>query len=66
MKAGLKVKHAAFAILPALSLTACGGGGGSTMARLAAFSSSTCQVEADTNGDGIYDWNSGVMNWSDL
>lgn len=40
--------------------------GGSTMARLAALSSSTCLVEADTNGDGIYDWNSGVMNWDDL
>lgn len=40
--------------------------GGSTMARLAALSSSTCLVEADTNGDGIYDWNSGVMNWNDL
>ncbi len=40
--------------------------GGSTMARLAALSSSTFQVEADTNGDGIYDWNSGDMNWDDL
>ncbi len=40
--------------------------GGSTMARLTALSSSTCQVEADTNGDGIYDWNSGVLNWDDL
>jgi len=40
--------------------------GGSTMARLSALSSSTCQVEADTNGDGIYDWNSGVMHWDDL
>jgi hypothetical protein len=41
-------------------------GGGSTMARLTALSSTTYQVEADTNGDGTYDWNSGVLNWSDL
>ena len=40
--------------------------GGSTMARLIALTSTTYQVEADTNGDGIYDWNSGVLNWSDL
>lgn len=41
-------------------------GGGSTMARLTALTSMTYQVEADTNGDGIYDWNSVVLNWSDL
>ena len=41
-------------------------GGGSTMARLTALSSTTYQVEADTNGDGTYDWDSGVLNWSDL
>jgi hypothetical protein len=42
-------------------------GGGSTMARLTALSSTTYQVEADTNGDGICDdWYSGVLNWSDL
>jgi hypothetical protein len=40
--------------------------GGSTMARLTALTSTTYQIEADTNGDGIYDWNSGVLNWSDL
>ena len=40
--------------------------GGSTMARLTALSSTTYQVEADTNGDGTYDWDSGVKNWSDL
>lgn len=37
--------------------------GGSTMARLTALSSTTYQVEADTNGDGFYDWDSGVLNW---
>ncbi|MBC2710155.1 MAG: hypothetical protein HGJ94_03865 [Desulfosarcina sp.] len=40
--------------------------GGSTMARLTMLSSTTYQVEADTNGDGTYDWNSGILNWSDL
>jgi hypothetical protein len=40
--------------------------GGSTMARLTALNSTTYQIEADTNGDGAYDWNSGVLNWSDL
>ena len=43
-----------------------GTAGGSTKARLTALSSTTYQVDADTNGDGIYDWNSGVLNWSDL
>jgi len=38
--------------------------GGSTMARLTALSSSTYQIEADTDGDGSYDWDSGVLNWS--
>jgi len=40
--------------------------GGSTMARLRALTSTTYQIEADTNGDGVYDWDSGVLNWSDL
>ena len=43
-----------------------GSEGGSTMARLAALSSTTYELEADTNGDGSYDWYSGVLNWSDL
>jgi hypothetical protein len=37
--------------------------GGSMKARLTALSSTTYQVEADTDGDGSYDWNSGVLNW---
>lgn len=40
--------------------------GGSSMARLTALSSANYQVEADTTGDGTYDWNSGTLNWSDL
>lgn len=23
-----------------------------------------CEISADTDGDGVYDWNSGVLNWS--
>lgn len=41
-------------------------GGGSTKAQLTALSSTTCEVDADTDGDGEYDWNSGVLNWFDL
>lgn len=37
--------------------------GGSTKARLTAITASTYRVEADTNGDGSYDWNSGTVNW---
>lgn len=40
--------------------------GGSTRARLEAHSATLCQVWADTNGDGNYNWDSGVINWSDL
>jgi len=37
--------------------------GGSTKARLTAISASTYRVEADTNGDDAYDWDSGTLNW---
>lgn len=40
--------------------------GGSTMARFTALSSTTYQIEADTTGDGIYDWDSGVVGWNDV
>jgi hypothetical protein len=36
--------------------------GGNTKARLTFLSSITYQVEADTNGDGEYDWDSGVLS----
>ena len=39
-------------------------GEGGTEAQLTALSSTTYIVEADTDGDGIYDWDSGVLNWS--
>jgi hypothetical protein len=38
-------------------------GGGSTKAQLTVISSNAYQVEADTNGDGAYEWNSGSLSW---
>ena len=43
-----------------------GSDGAKTKARITFHSSSTYQVEADTNGDGSYDFDTGVSNWSDL
>ena len=43
-----------------------GTAGGATKARLTTLSSTQCQVEADTNGDGTYDYDSGAMLWRDL
>ena len=37
--------------------------GGSTRARLTVISSNAYEVEADTNGDGTYEWNSGSLSW---
>lgn len=37
--------------------------GGSTMARLTAGPPGIYEVDADTNGDGAWDWNSGPLNW---
>ena len=34
-----------------------------TNARMSILSSTTYKVEADTNGDGTYEWNSGTKNW---
>ena len=39
-------------------------GEGGTEAQLTALSSTTYIVDVDTDGDGIYDWDSGVLNWS--
>jgi hypothetical protein len=43
-----------------------GAAGGATKARLTALSETQYQVEADTNGDGAYDFDSGAMLWNDL
>jgi hypothetical protein len=37
-----------------------------TQAKLNAFDQLTCSVEADTDGDGVFDWNSGILNWTDM
>lgn len=43
-----------------------GSAGGNTKARLTVLSSATLKVEADTDGDGTYDYDSGELNWSDV
>jgi hypothetical protein len=43
-----------------------GTAGGPTRARLTALSAAECQVEADTDGDGAYDYDSGAVQWTDL
>jgi hypothetical protein len=43
-----------------------GTAGGPTKARLTALSATECQVEADTDGDGTYDYNTGAVPWTDL
>jgi hypothetical protein len=42
-----------------------GPAGGPTLAKLTCLSPDLFQVEADTDGDGIYDWDSGSLSWSD-
>jgi hypothetical protein len=43
-----------------------GASGGPTTARLTALSGSRCRVEADTDGDGLSDYDSGSIPWTDL
>ena len=43
-----------------------GSAGGRTRARLDALSSTTYRVQADTDGDGSYDCDSGELLWADL
>jgi hypothetical protein len=40
-------------------------GANNTRAKLTAIDETTCRVEADTDGDGVYDWDSGPLLWSD-
>ena len=37
-----------------------------TKAELSAQDQLTCSVAADTDGDGVFDWDSGILNWKDL
>jgi len=41
-------------------------GSNGTQAQFEALSSTTFRVQADTDGDNVNDFDSGVMNWSDL
>jgi hypothetical protein len=41
-------------------------GDNSTQAQLVILDNLTCRIEADTDGDSIYDWDSGILKWSDL
>jgi hypothetical protein len=38
----------------------------STQAELSALDQLTCSVAADTDGDGVFDWDSGILNWTDM
>jgi hypothetical protein len=38
-------------------------GGNNTKAKLTAISASSYRIEADTNGDDVYDYNSGMLTW---
>lgn len=43
-----------------------GSEGGPTKAKLTFVDSDLFRVEADTNGSGVYDWDSGELLWSDM
>jgi hypothetical protein len=42
-----------------------GSAGGPTRARLTCYASDLFQVEADTDGDGVYDWTSAYLSWDE-
>ena len=37
-----------------------------TKAELSALDQLTCSVAIDTDGDGVFDWDSGILNWTDM
>ncbi len=41
-------------------------GGKNSKAELTAINHLSCGIETDTDGDGILDWDSGILNWTDL
>ena len=43
-----------------------GSAGGATKARLVFMAAGKFRVEADTNGDGIFNWDSGELSWDEI
>lgn len=41
-------------------------GAKNTRAKLSAIDETQCRVEADTDGDGSYDWDSGPLDWDNI
>jgi hypothetical protein len=41
-------------------------GENNTKAKLSALDQWTCSVSADTDGDGVIDWDSGILNWTEM
>ena len=41
-------------------------GENNTKAELSALDQWTCSVTADTDGDGVIDWDSGILNWTEM
>ena len=41
-------------------------GANDTRAKLTAIDETQCRIEADTNGDGFYDWDSGPLEWDNM
>ncbi len=37
-----------------------------TQAELSALNQFQYSVEADTDGDGVFDWDSGILNWKEF
>ena len=41
-------------------------GANDTRAKLTAIDETQCRIEADTDGDGSYDWDSGLLEWDNM
>jgi len=41
-------------------------GANNTKAKLTAIDETTCRIEADTDGDGVFDWDSGPLEWENM
>ncbi len=65
LSTGISLRFYYSDVWPSQGELICTGDGG-TKARLSAISSTQYRVEADTNGDGTYDYVSEILLWSDL